>query len=42
MGFVDVDEERAWAAGFVRGYDFDHRHIGIRCISSAQRRSGRN
>ena len=36
-GFADLDEARAWMAGFVRGYNFDHRHSGIRYVSPAQR-----
>ena len=28
---------RAWAADFVRWYNFDHRHSGIRYVSPAQR-----
>ncbi len=39
-GFADLDEGRAWAAGFVRWYNFDHRHSGIRYISPAQRHEG--
>ena len=29
-----------WAAGFVRWYNFDHRHSGIRYVSPAQRHAG--
>jgi len=36
-GFATVDEARAWAAGFVRWYNFEHRHSGIRYVSPAQR-----
>ena len=39
-GFADLDEARAWAAGFVRWYNFDHRHSGIRYVSPAQRHEG--
>ena len=39
-GFVDLDEARAWAAGFVRWYNHDHRHSGIRYVSPAQRHAG--
>ena len=30
----------AWAAGFVRWYNVDHRHSGIRYVSPAQRHAG--
>ena len=39
-GFASLDEARAWAAGFVRWYNFDHRHSGIRYVSPAQRHAG--
>lgn len=39
-GFADLDEARAWAAGFVHWYNFDHRHSGIRYVSLAQRHDG--
>ena len=39
-GFADLDEARAWAAGFVRWYNVDHRHSGIRYVSPAQRHAG--
>jgi len=39
-GFADLDEARAWAAAFVRWYNFDHRHSGIRYVSPAQRHAG--
>ncbi len=39
-GFADLEEARAWAAGFVRWYNFDHRHSGIRYVSPAQRHAG--
>ena len=39
-GFVDLDEARAWAADFVRWYNVDHRHSGIRYVSPAQRHAG--
>ena len=39
-GFTDLDEARAWAAGFVRWYNVDHRHSGIRYVSPAQRHGG--
>ncbi len=39
-GFTDLQEARAWAAGFVRWYNFEHRHSGIRYVSPAQRHAG--
>ena len=39
-GFTDLDQARAWAAGFVRWYNHDHRHSGIRYVSPAQRHAG--
>ena len=39
-GFATVDEARVWAAGFVRWYNFEHRHSGIRYVSPAQRHAG--
>ena len=39
-GFADLDAARAWAAGFVRWYNHDHRHSGIRYVSPAQRHAG--
>jgi hypothetical protein len=39
-GFVDLDTARTWAADFVRWYNVDHRHSGIRYVSPAQRHAG--
>jgi len=39
-GFADLDAARTWAAGFVRWYNHDHRHSGIRYVSPAQRHAG--
>jgi transposase InsO family protein len=39
-GFADLEQARAWAAGFVRWYNHDHRHSGIRYVSPAQRHAG--
>ena len=39
-GFVDLDGARTWAASFVRWYNVDHRHSGIRYVSPAQRHAG--
>jgi transposase InsO family protein len=39
-GFANLDQARAWAAGFVHWYNVDHRHSGIRYVSPAQRHAG--
>jgi len=39
-GFADLDCARAWAAGFGRWYNVEHRHSGIRYVSPAQRHAG--
>lgn len=39
-GFASDDAARLWAASFVRWYNFDHRHSGIRYVSPAQRHAG--
>jgi putative transposase len=39
-GFASLDEARAWAAEFVRWYNVDHRHSGIRYVSPQQRHDG--
>ena len=39
-GFATLEEARAWAADFVRWYNFEHRHSGIRYVSPAQRHAG--
>ena len=39
-GFADLNEERAWVADFVRWYNVDHRHSGIRYVSPTQRHGG--
>jgi putative transposase len=39
-GFADLDDARAWAVNFVRWYNVDHRHSGIRYVSPAQRHAG--
>jgi transposase InsO family protein len=39
-GFANLDDARAWAADFVRWYNIDHRHSGIRYVSPAQRHAG--
>jgi transposase InsO family protein len=39
-GFEDLEAARAWAASFVRWYNFEHRHSGIQYVSPAQRHAG--
>ena len=39
-GFTSLDAARDWAAQFVRWYNHDHRHSGIRYVSPAQRHTG--
>ena len=39
-GFTDLDAARSRAAAFVRWYNHDHRHSGIRYVSPAQRHAG--
>ena len=39
-GFADLRQARAWVADFVRWYNFNHRHSGIRYVSPAQRHAG--
>lgn len=38
--FNDVAEAREWAAQFVRWYNLEHRHSGIRYVTPAQRHAG--
>jgi transposase InsO family protein len=39
-GFENLAAARDWAARFVRWYNHDHRHSGIRYVSPAQRHAG--
>jgi transposase InsO family protein len=39
-GFDDLEAARAWGAGFVRWYNTEHRHSGIRYVTPAQRHAG--
>ena len=39
-GFDDLDAARTWAAEFVRWYNVEHRHSGIRYVTPAQRHAG--
>jgi len=41
-GFADLDAARTWAAQFVRWYNVEHRHSGIRYVSPAQRHAGQD
>ncbi len=41
-GSADLDHARSWAAVFVRWYNHDHRHSGIRYVSPAQRHAGKD
>jgi transposase InsO family protein len=36
-GFADLDAARTWAAEFVRWYNDEHRHSGIRYVTPGQR-----
>jgi putative transposase len=42
QGFETLGEARAWAAEFVRWYNVDHRHSGIRYVSPHQRHTGQD
>jgi putative transposase len=39
-GFASLQEARAWGHDFVRWYNFEHRHSGIRYVTPAQRHAG--
>ena len=39
-GFTDLAGARRWAADFVRWYNHEHRHSGIRHVTPAQRHAG--
>jgi transposase InsO family protein len=39
-GFATLEEARVWGAGFVRWYNTEHRHSGIRYVTPAQRHAG--
>jgi putative transposase len=41
-GFADLDAARIWAAEFVRWYNNDHRHSGIRYVTPGQRHDGQD
>ena len=40
QGFADLDTARAWALDFLRWYNVEHRHSGIRYVSPTQRHAG--
>lgn len=40
QGFKDLVNAREWMLGFVRWYNEDHKHSGIRFVSPAERHSG--
>jgi transposase InsO family protein len=39
-GFADLDAARTWATEFVRRYNEEHRHSGIRYLTPGQRHDG--
>lgn len=39
-GFKDLEEARRWGAGFVKWYNIEHRHSGIKYVTPAQRHAG--
>ena len=39
-GFADLQAARTWAAEFVRWYNDEHRHSGIRYVTPGQRHCG--
>jgi putative transposase len=41
-GCPDLEQAREWASNFVRWYNEDHLHSGIRYVSPAQRHAGRD
>jgi transposase InsO family protein len=41
-GFENLQAARKWAADFVRWYNHEHRHSGIRYVTPAQRHDGRD
>lgn len=41
-GFKDLQAARQWASAFVRWYNHDHHHSGIRFVSPAQRHAGQD
>jgi putative transposase len=41
-GFADLDAARQWTMHFVRWYNEEHRHSGIRYVTPAQRHAGQD
>jgi hypothetical protein len=41
-GFADLEAARQWALRFVRWYNHEHRHSGIRYVTPAQRHAGQD
>ena len=41
-GFTDLEAARQWAHRFVRWYNHEHRHSGIRYVTPAERHDGRD
>ena len=41
-GFADLEAAREWAMRFVRWYNHEHRHSGIRYVTPAQRHVGQD
>jgi hypothetical protein len=41
-GFAELDAARLWAARFVRWYNDEHRHSGIRYVTPGQRHAGQD
>ena len=41
-GFAELDAARQWAACFVRWYNDEHRHSGIRYVTPGQRHAGQD
>src|SRR5262249_58958546 len=41
-GFAELDAARQWAARFVRWYNNEHRHSGIRYVTPGQRHAGQD
>jgi transposase InsO family protein len=41
-GFASLDKARSWVQQFVQGYNYKHRHSGIRFVTPAQRHQGQD